>query len=108
MEPSLRAANQTAVLVIATDGESSDGDVTVAMRPLQHLPVHVVIRLCTGEERIMDYWNNIDKSLGIICALYDEFIFIFLLGLMLYNCNCSSVASRIAIRYSRRLHGRSN
>ena len=30
----------------------------------------------------MDYWNNIDKSLGIICALYDEFIFIFLLGLM--------------------------
>jgi hypothetical protein len=84
MEPSLRAANQTAVLVIATDGESSDGDVTVAMRPLQHLPVHVVIRLCTGEERIMDYWNNIDKSLGN--ALYMMNVsFIFLLALMCFT-----------------------
>jgi hypothetical protein len=47
MEQQLRANNQLACVVIATDGESSDGDIAAAMQPLKNLPVWVVIRLCT-------------------------------------------------------------
>ena len=27
--------------------------------PLRNMPVYVVIRLCTDEERIVNYWNDI-------------------------------------------------
>jgi hypothetical protein len=60
----LRNTGQRVVVVIATDGESSDGDIAAAMRPFQQMPVWVVIRLCTDEDRIVEYWNNIDKVLG--------------------------------------------
>jgi hypothetical protein len=64
IESYLRANNQKATVVIATDGESSDGDMAAAMAPLSNLPVWVVVRLCTDEDKIVDYWNNIDKVLG--------------------------------------------
>jgi hypothetical protein len=60
------------VLVIATDGESSDGDIATAMRPLQSLPVWVVIRLCTDDERIVNYWNNIDSQLELEMDVLDD------------------------------------
>jgi hypothetical protein len=62
--PQLRAAGQKAALIIATDGEASDGDVAQAMRPLKDLPVMVVVRLCTDDERIGNYWNDVDNQLG--------------------------------------------
>ena len=65
MEPYLRSVGQKVVVVIATDGESSDGDIAAAMAPLKDLPVHVVIRLCTDDERICSYWNSIDQQLGL-------------------------------------------
>lgn len=37
--PELRATGRKVVLVIASDGEASDGDVGRALAPLQHLPV---------------------------------------------------------------------
>jgi len=74
LEPQLRENRKRAVLVIATDGESSDGDITQAMKPLQNLPVWVVIRLCTDEERIVSYWNNIDKELEINMDVIDDFV----------------------------------
>ena len=64
MEPFLRSTGQKVAVIIATDGESSDGDMAAAMAPLKLLPVHVVVRLCTDEKRICDYWNNIDQQLG--------------------------------------------
>lgn len=72
MEQNLRATGQKAVLVIATDGESSDGDIVTAMKPLERLPVWVVIRLCTDEDRICDYWNNIDKKLELDLDILDD------------------------------------
>ncbi len=65
MEPQLRASGQKACVMIATDGESSDGDIASAMRPLQMLPVWVVIRLCTDDEKVVEYWNNIDSQLEL-------------------------------------------
>jgi hypothetical protein len=41
-ENELRSTGRRACVVIATDGESTDGDLADAMRPLQHLPVWVV------------------------------------------------------------------
>mmetsp|Transcript_16087 Transcript_16087/g.16218 ORF Transcript_16087/g.16218 Transcript_16087/m.16218 type:complete len:332 (-) Transcript_16087:286-1281(-) len=63
--PRLMAMNQRAVLVIATDGEASDGDMAMAMAPLQTLPVWVVIRLCTSDEAVVRYWNEIDQQLEV-------------------------------------------
>ena len=64
LEPFLRATNKKVAVIIATDGESSDGDIAQAMAPLKDLPALVVIRLCTDQDSICDYWNNIDKILG--------------------------------------------
>lgn len=72
MEPQLRAANQKACVIIATDGESSDGDVAQALRPLKDLPVWVVVRLCTDEDKIVNYWNNIDTQLELEMDVLDD------------------------------------
>ena len=45
VEEELRSNGQKACLVIASDGAASDGDITQAMKPLQHLPVWVVSAL---------------------------------------------------------------
>jgi hypothetical protein len=70
--PNLRAMNQKACVIIATDGESSDGDIAQAMRPLKDLPVWVVVRLCTDEDRIVNYWNNIDSELELDMDVLDD------------------------------------
>jgi hypothetical protein len=73
MEQQLRASRQMACVIIATDGESSDGDIAVAMAPLKNLPVWVVIRLCTNDERVVQYWNNIDSQLELDMDVLDDF-----------------------------------
>jgi len=52
--PALRAANRSACVIVASDGESSDGDVAQALRALESLPcrVQVVVRLCTDDEKV--------------------------------------------------------
>lgn len=61
------------ILFIATDGEASDGDVTVPLRRLKDLPVYLILRLCTNQERIVDYWNQIDKDLELHLDVLDDF-----------------------------------
>jgi hypothetical protein len=70
--PGLRAAGQKACVMIATDGESSDGDIASALRPLKDLPAWVVIRLCTDEEKIVNYWNNVDNELELDMDVLDD------------------------------------
>jgi hypothetical protein len=70
--PTLRANGQKAAVIIATDGESSDGDIALALRPLKELPAWVVIRLCTDEERIVNYWNSIDEELELDMDVLDD------------------------------------
>jgi hypothetical protein len=71
-EGQLRAKGQKACLIIATDGESSDGDIAEAMAPLKNLPVWVVVRLCTDDERVGDYWNRVDEQLELNIDVLDD------------------------------------
>jgi hypothetical protein len=73
MAPSLRRTNQRCVLVIASDGAATDGDVAAALSTLQDLPVSVVVRLCTDDDSVVDYWNNVDGDLEIEMDVLDDF-----------------------------------
>ena len=72
-ESELRANGQKVSLIICTDGVSSDGDVTVAMRPLKNLPVMVIVRLCTNDENVTTYWNKVESDLEMSLDIIDDF-----------------------------------
>jgi len=68
----LRRNGQRAVVTIATDGCSTDGDVAAALKPLEELPVWVIIKLCTDDDDVVDYWNNIDSELELDMDVLDD------------------------------------
>jgi hypothetical protein len=68
----LRQNGQRAMVEIATDGVSTDGDLAAALAPLEQLPVWVVIRLCTDDEAVVDYWNSIDEQLELDLDVLDD------------------------------------
>jgi len=70
----LRSNGQLAVLVIATDGESSDGDVAAALAQLKDLPIWVIIRLCTEEDNICEYWDRVDEQLEIRLDIISDYM----------------------------------
>ena len=43
-----------------------------AMRPLKDLPVWVVVRLCTNDDKIVDYWNRVDEELELSMDVLDD------------------------------------
>lgn len=71
--PALRASGQRAVMVIASDGAATDGDVARALQPLRDLPVWLVVRLCTDVDAVVQYWNNIDEDLELDMDVLDDF-----------------------------------
>jgi hypothetical protein len=71
--PMLKQNGHKAVIVIFTDGEASDGNMIDAMRPLKDLPVHIVVRVCTDDDKIVEYWNNIDEELELAMDILDDF-----------------------------------
>jgi hypothetical protein len=74
LEPMLKANAQKASLIICTDGEASDGDITGALQQLYEMPVWVVVCLCTDDQAIVNYWNSIDKNLEIDLEIIDDFL----------------------------------
>ena len=58
-EKQLRKDGKRAVVIITSDGESTDGDVMRALQPLSHLPASLVIRLCTDDEKVTEYWGGL-------------------------------------------------
>jgi hypothetical protein len=69
----LNANGQKAAVIIMTDGIATDGDVTEALRPLQNLPAWLVIRLCTGDKAVVEYWNSIDQLLELNIDVLQSF-----------------------------------
>ena len=74
IEKELRARHKRAAVIIATDGESTDGDVAQALKPLEDLPVWLVIRLCTDEEAVVTYWDEIDDNLELEVDVLDDIV----------------------------------
>ena len=73
LAPELEARNLKAGLIIFTDGLPTDGKVTDLMSQLRSLPVWIVIRLCTDDKKIVQFWNNIDKDLELDMDVLDDF-----------------------------------
>lgn len=71
MKWELEKNKQKAVVVITTDGISSDGDVKEALKLLEGLPVWVVYKLCTEVIIPVSYWHNVAKSINVECDVLD-------------------------------------
>jgi hypothetical protein len=72
MEEGLRESGKKALLVILTDGASSDGDVVAALKPLEGMPVQIIIRVSTDDNVVIEYWNNVNTSIDINVLMLDE------------------------------------
>jgi len=71
-EPRLRSQGLRAVVMIASDGAATDGNIEVAMRPLRDLPVWTIVRLCTDDDQVVEYWNGIDEDLELDMDVLDD------------------------------------
>jgi len=72
MEGQLRQSGQLASVILLTDGISTDGEIIEALKPLIDLPVWTVIRLCTNETEVVEYWNDVDKNLELKMEVLED------------------------------------
>ena len=83
LAPILRDSGQRVSVIIATDGLPSNdyGRSTKvekdkfrdALRTLDGLPVWIVIRLCTDNKDVVEYYNNLDKELEFSLEVLDNY-----------------------------------
>jgi len=81
--PSLQAEGKRVAIILATDGLPTDDrgasgkreldEFTNALRSLEGLPVWVVVRLCTDEEHIVEFYNDLDTQLELSIEVLDNF-----------------------------------
>jgi hypothetical protein len=72
--PEYKRQGKTIMIVILTDGEASDGNIREPLAALHDMPVHITIRLCTDQQQIVNYWNDIDSDLEINLDIIDDYI----------------------------------
>mmetsp|Transcript_3682 Transcript_3682/g.7857 ORF Transcript_3682/g.7857 Transcript_3682/m.7857 type:complete len:458 (-) Transcript_3682:222-1595(-) len=84
MAPQLNQLGKKIVVVLATDGLPTDeqgyggeyitNEFIRALRSLEGLPVWLVVRLCTDEEPVTRFYNNLDGQLELSLEVLDDFI----------------------------------
>merc|ERR1712224_817597 len=83
MKDQLSEMGQKVVIVLATDGLPSNpygvsGQTELtefknAIRSLEGLPVWIVIRLCTDEDQVVEFYNKLDSDLELSLEVIDDF-----------------------------------
>jgi hypothetical protein len=84
MAQDLNDRGQRVALVLATDGlptneQGYGGKVEQdrfvdALRSLESLPLWIVVRLCTDEEDVVEFYNDLDEQLELSIEVLDDFI----------------------------------
>lgn len=59
------ASGKVAILVLLVDGAATDGDPADALRPLEGLPVQVIVRVYTEERDVHDYWHRVSSHVDL-------------------------------------------
>jgi len=83
MRDELVANGQKAVVVLATDGVPTNrygedspqtrNEFKTALQSLEGLPLWLVIRLCTDDEQVVNFYNDIDGQLEFSLDVLDDF-----------------------------------
>lgn len=83
MKEDLVSSGKRVVIILATDGLPSDNRgvsdpnelnrFIQALRCLEGLPVWLVVRLCTDDEKTVQFYNDLDKQLEISVEVLDNF-----------------------------------
>jgi len=83
LRPQLEAEGKKVAIILATDGlptdnqgvhnESIRNQFVESLRRLEGLPVWLVIRLCTDEDHVVDFYNDLDDQLELSMDVLDDF-----------------------------------
>lgn len=83
LKDQLLAEGKKVAIILATDGLPTDNQginnqyveqlFVESLRRLESLPVWVVIRLCTDQNNIVDFYNNLDEQLELSMDVLDDF-----------------------------------
>lgn len=76
MRAGLLASGKRVAIVICTDGVPTDApreQFLEWLRKLEALPVWLVVRLCTNEPNVVDFYNKLDEELKISVDVIDDF-----------------------------------
>lgn len=72
MSDQLRMINKIAVMIIMTDGGATDGDIVDILKPLEGLPLKIIVRIYTDEVDVIEYWSHINSQLDIEIYVLDS------------------------------------
>lgn len=84
LKPALEAAGKRVAVIIASDGLPTDSygnsnqtmqnQFVQSLRMLEGLPVWLVIRLCTDDDEVVDFYNGLDDQLELSMDVLDDFV----------------------------------
>ncbi|KAL3937538.1 MAG: hypothetical protein SGBAC_007381 [Bacillariaceae sp.] len=84
MLPELHRTGRKVAVVIATDGLPTDDqgnggeeitqEFVRALRGLEGLPIWLVVRLCTDEDEVTEFYNKLDGKLELSLEVLDDFM----------------------------------